>query len=442
MSVPTLQDAIDSAGSPMHLLWKPSAAPWTGPRVPAEFSGWAEEQAAWHRSVALFDLSFHMSDLFIEGADAVRLLGDVSANRYEPFAVGQAKQFVPVGPGGRIIGDGILLRTGEESFVLTGPRPAQNWVQYHAETGDYRVRLETDPDMGRRDGEDPRLCRFQLQGPRALEVVDRAFGGPLPAVKFFHSSEVELDGRPIRALRHGMAGAAGYEFIGDFADYDRFKSALLAAGRESALVQVGALAYSTTPVESGWIASPQPAIYLDEDLEDYRRWLSAFSFEGQRPIHGSWYSDDIEDYYLSPWELGYARSISFDNDFIGRDALRADGGDARRVKVTLEFDPTESRAVFGDGFFNDRGIHRVESDGRLVGVTHHISAIGDKHLGLALVDASVSRPGSRVELVWGEHPGPDASPDAALGFARLVGTVQTSPYDEYARTTYRSAIGA
>jgi vanillate/3-O-methylgallate O-demethylase len=437
MPAPSLQDAIDQAGSPMNLLWKPGAAPWIGPRVADEFVGWHAEQASWHESVALYDLSFHMSDLFLSGPDAARLLRETTANNYDTFAVGQAKQIVPVSPGGDLIADGILLRTGEDSYVLTGAPGSQNWLQYHAEAGDYDVSLEVDPDMSRRDG-DPRLLRFQVQGPLAMEVVERALGGPAPDVRFFHSAELELGGRRVRALRHGMAGAPGFEFSGDYADYEAVKQALLQAGEPSGLVQVGALAYSTTPVESGWVASPQPAIYDDPSLAAYRAWLGAFSFEGQRPIHGSFYSDDIRDYYVSPWELGYGRSISFEHEFIGKEALRAAQATARRVKVTLEFDAAPAIVAFGEDFFNDRGIHRIEADGRLVGVTHHLSNIRGRHLGLALVDRDIAAPGTRVEVVWGEHPGHGTAPDADLGFPRIGATVQPSPYDEYARTAYRA----
>lgn len=436
MAAPTLQHAIDEAGSPIRLLWKPGAPAWVGPRVAPEFAGWAEEQTAWRTTVALSDLSFHMSDLFISGPDATRLLSEVTANNYASFAIGQAKQIVPVTPDGNLVSDGILLRTGEDSYVLTGGPAAGNWVMFHAETGGYDVTLENDPDMSRRDGEDPRLLRLQLQGPAALETVARAFGGPLPETKFFHSVEVELGGRRLRALRHGMAGQAGYEFIGDYADHAFVRDALLAAGEPHGIVHVGALAYSTNPVESGWVASPQPAIYTDPALAAYRAWLPKFSFEGMRPIHGSFYSDDIADYYVSPWELGYGRSVSFEHDFIGRDALAAAKERAPRRKVTLELDASP---VAGEGFVNDRGIHRIEVGGRLVGTTQHTARIAPlgRTLALSLVDAEFAAPGTRVEVVWGEHPGHGTAPDADLGLPRIGATVQPSPYDEYARTAYR-----
>ncbi|MEF2975973.1 hypothetical protein [Subtercola sp. YIM 133946] len=58
-------------------------------------------------------------------------------------------------------------------------------------------------------------------------------------------------GHPVRALRHGMAGQAGYEFIGDYADHDAVTEALLAAGAPLGVVHLGGMSYATSGIESG-----------------------------------------------------------------------------------------------------------------------------------------------------------------------------------------------
>jgi len=103
MAIPTLQDAIDQAGSPIRLLWQPGAEPWTPEVVEREYSGWRQEQAAWHEGVALLNLSHHMYDMWIEGPDATKVLADHGANNFEKFAIGQAKQYVPVTRNGHIV---------------------------------------------------------------------------------------------------------------------------------------------------------------------------------------------------------------------------------------------------------------------------------------------------------------------------------------------------
>jgi vanillate/3-O-methylgallate O-demethylase len=441
MPVPSLQDGIERAGSAVNLLWKPDAPPWNPPVVPAEFDGWAVEQGAAFNAAGLSDLSHHMRDLFIEGPDATRLLSDYSANNYENFAVGQAKQFVPVAEDGNIVQDGILMRDAQDRYTLTGPPASQSWILFHGERGGYDVSFKDDPDSEFRQG-DPVLFRYQVQGPNALAMVEKVFGGPLPETKFFHTIPVSLDGRSFRALRHGMAGQAGYEFIGDYADGEFVKEKLLAAGDEFGLVQIGALAYATNGVESGWIPTPTPAIYTDPSLLEYRRWLKVFSFEGQKPLHGSFFSPNIEDYYVSPWELGYGRSVSFNHDFLGRDALQKAKDSAPRTKVTLELNEDDVREVFGAdfGYFLSYGRYRIEVDDKLVGVTFYTTHIDRLNtvLALSLVDNASAAPGTQVELVYGEHPGVGTDPNADLSVPRLRATVQASPYNEYARTAYRA----
>jgi vanillate/3-O-methylgallate O-demethylase len=441
---PTLQEAIDKAGSPMKLLWKPTAPAWTVPVVKPEYVGWSQEQRAWRETAALSDLSHHMFDLFMEGPDATRLLKAVGANDFESFEIGRAKQFVPVTAEGYIVTDGILLREGPEKYTLSGVPASQTWVRYHGTKGGYDVSFTSDPDSSVRKNGDPVLFRYQVQGPRALDVVERTFGGPIPKTKFFHSTPVSLGGRSFRALRHGMAGQAGYEFIGDWKDAAYVKDALMKAGEPSGLVHVGGLAYSTNGIESGWIPTPTVGIFTAPALEEYRRSISLFSYEGQKPLHGSFFSENIEDYYTSPFELGYGKSIAFNHDFIGREALEAAQDRVRRTKVTLVVDPEDARQVFGANpdFFLTYGRYRVEAGSALVGMTFYTAFIGPVGtvLALSLVDKQYAEPGTQVTLVWGEHPGSGTAPDADLGFVRLRATVQPSPYNEHAREKYRKDL--
>jgi glycine cleavage system aminomethyltransferase T len=440
-NAPNLQEAIDKAGSPVNLLWKPHVAAWTVPVVPPEFSGWGKEQAAWRETVSLSDLSHHMFDLFIEGPDATRLLKRVGANDFESFEIGQAKQFVPVTSQGYIVTDGILMREGPEKYVLSGVPASQTWVRHLGETGGYDVRFASDPDSAFRKTGNPVLFRYQVQGPLALEVTERAFGGPLPKTKFFHSTPVSLGGRYFRAFRHGMSGQAGYEFIGDWKDAAYVKEALLKAGEPSRLEQIGGLAYSTNGIESGWIPTPTPGIYTAPELADYRRSISLYSYEGQKPLHGSFFSPNIEDYYTSPYELGYARSISFNHDFIGREALERAKDQVRRTKVTLVLDIDDVHKVYGRNVpFNlTYARHRIEAGSKLVGMTFYtayIAPVGTM-LALSLIDKQYAEPGTQVSVVIGEHPGAGTDPNADLGFPRVRATVQVAPYNDHARKQYR-----
>src|SRR5690606_16866356 len=113
-------------------------------------------------------------------------------------------------------------------------------------------------------------------------------------------------------------------------------------------------AYSSNTLESGWVPSPMPAIYSGDALKAYREWLPADSYEARASLGGSFVSDNIEDYYLTPYDLGYGVMVKFDHDFIGREALEKIAQNPRRQKVTLELNNDDVIKVLGSQLSDDR----------------------------------------------------------------------------------------
>src|ERR687895_2799335 len=141
MSHRSLEDALQAAGGAVALARNSQLGPYVYPAVPSEFSNWRDEQVAWRETCALFDQSHHMTDLTVEGPDAIRLFSELGVNSFQSFAVDKAKQFVACNYDGYVIGDAILFHLDENKVRLVGRPSAHNWVQYHAQTGDYVVTL-------------------------------------------------------------------------------------------------------------------------------------------------------------------------------------------------------------------------------------------------------------------------------------------------------------
>ncbi len=167
MSHRNLEEALQSAGGAVALARNSQIGPYVYPAVPSEFSNWRDEQVAWRETCALFDQSHHMTDLSIQGPDVIRLLSDLGVNSFATFAVDKAKQFVACNHDGYVIGDGILFFLEEDKVRLVGRPSAHNWVQYHAETGDYDVQVQRDERTAVNPTGGRELYRFQLQGPTA-----------------------------------------------------------------------------------------------------------------------------------------------------------------------------------------------------------------------------------------------------------------------------------
>jgi syringate O-demethylase len=254
-----------------------------------------------------------------------------------------------------------------------------------------------------------------------------------------------------------MAGEPGYELWGPWDEGEAVLDALLEAGRDLGIRRVGAAAYPTNALESGWIPRPIPAIYAGEKMAAYRKWLRATSFEAVSPLGGSFYSSDITDYYLTPYDLGYGRIVSFSHDFLGREALEgfvAEGRHEARQKVTLVWDGDDVERAYGSIFHPGTAAKFIKLPVAHYNTFHFDSVMaGDRHIGLstwtgysanekailslATVDREFAAPGTQVSVVWGEDPLSSKPQVEAHKQVPLRATVQPAPLAEYARTAYR-----
>ncbi|HEX3960194.1 MAG TPA: hypothetical protein VHZ03_26750 [Trebonia sp.] len=223
--------------------------------------------------------------------------------------------------------------------------------------------------------------------------------------------ELTINGKPVRTLRHGMSGAPGLELFGPYEDFDFIRDAILEAGEEFGIEPCGSRAYSSNTLESGWIPSPLPAVYTSPGMRDYRESLPANGYEATNAIAGSFVSDNIEDYYVNPFELGYGSFIKYDHDFIGRDALAAIDPATQRRKVTLEWNAEDVTRLFGSLFgegpsyqvFNlpnaNYGSSNYDSvldgNGAVIGLSMFAGYSSNERAGLSLATVSPRRPARR-----------------------------------------------
>jgi vanillate/3-O-methylgallate O-demethylase len=453
MAYRNLEEKLQAAGGAVEMARNSQIGPYVYPAVPSEFTNWRDEQVAWRESSALFDQSHHMLDLYVEGPDVVPLLASLGVNTFANAAVDKAKQFVACSHDGYVIGDAILFFLDENRVSLVGRPSAQNWVQFHAETGGYDVSVERDERTAVNPTGGRKLYRFQVQGPTAIEVLERATEGTLPDIPFFNLGELTIAGRKVRALHHGMSGVAGLELFGPWEEREDVRGAIVEAGEEFGLRQVGSRAYATNTLESGWIPSPLPAIFTGDELEAYRKWLPADWYEGTGSLGGSFVSSDIEDYYLTPWDLGYGPFVKFDHDFVGREALEEMAESPARHKVTLAWNGDDVARAMATLF--EKGdpakyidlplsnyatwpYDRVTVDDEVVGISTFSGYSYNERslLSLAIVDSDVAI-GNEVVLHWGEEGGGTDRPVVERHRqVEIRAIVSPCPYSEVARTQY------
>jgi vanillate/3-O-methylgallate O-demethylase len=452
----SLEDLLQTFGNPVTLLRNSQIGAYVYPVVPTEYSNWRDEQVAWRETAVLFDQSHHMVNLYVEGPEALKMLSYLGTNSFAKFPVNRAKQFSPCSHDGYVIGDGILFHLEENKLVFVGRAPVANWLQFHGETGGYKVRVEKDdrsPSNPRGKAVVRSCYRYQIQGPNAPQILEKLNGGPLPEIKFFNMDVINIAGRKVRALRHGMAGAPGLEVWGPYEEREEIRTAIMAAGKDFGLREVGARAYATNTLESGWIPSPLPAVYTGEKMKAYRQWSPATSYEATGSLAGSFDSNNIEDYYMSPYALGYGPFVKFDHDFIGREALEKMQGKAHRKKVTFAWNAEDVVKVFASLFEPGNIYKYIEQPQSNYGSASYDKVIsGDKTVGfsmftgysynersmlsLGVVDPDIGV-GTEVKLVWGEGGGGSLKPTVERHTQiEIRAIVSPVPYSKVVRESY------
>ena len=157
-------------------------------------------------------------------------------------------------------------------------------------------------------------------------------------------------------------------------------------------------------------------------MKKYREWLPADGYEGTASIGGSFVSRNIEDYYLTPYALGYGPFIKFDHDFIGREALEQIAKGPHRKKVTFAWNAEDVLKIFasllvpgGENYkyfdfpncnYASSSFDKIVTGTRTVGFSMFGGYSYNERtaLSLGVVDPDIEI-GDVLTLIWGEENG-------------------------------------
>ena len=257
-----------------------------GARI-VEFAGWdmpvqyrgilAEHQAVRER-VGLFDVS-HMGEVVFRGPRALDALQRLFTNDLSRCADGQAQYGCLCRDDGGIVDDVVVYRRSATDLLVcvnaANRQKDHAWLAAHAAGAD--VKNESDA-----------WAQLALQGPRAVETLQRLTSVRLGAVGTYRFTEGEVAGVACVVARTGYTGEDGFEL---FCAPDRAPAlwdALMQAGQPAGIEPCGLGARDSLRLEMA-----------------YR-------------LYGS----DMDD-GTTPLDAGLAWVVKLDKgDFVGRDALR------------------------------------------------------------------------------------------------------------------------
>ena len=410
---------------------------WGGP----EYTSWQDEQLSWKKTCYIGDWSFLM-DIEVSGRDALRLFRETAVNSFEKFDIGQAKHVIQCNRAGKVIAEGVLMRMADDVF-RTQSTPAL-YSAFRLSQGGYDARwrhLET--------------CQFQVSGPKALAVCERVTGESLGDIGFMRFRPVMIAGRTVYALRQGMAGEVGFELHGDRNDAAAVYAAVLEAGKEFGIRRLGHRTAMINHLEAAFPTGMWHylADMFSPELAGYGQFVAQnWDMKGLMPaLRGSFEGREISDYFFSPYELGWGKSVKFDHAFVGREALEHEASNPRRKRVTLELDAADVVSIYASLFRSEEPPYTfmdiphqprfvawadaVTKEGKYIGIS---SAPGyslhfRKMLTLAFVDVAEAEPANRVDILWG---------DPGTRQTMIRATVAPAPYKQDSRRAHLHSLAA
>lgn len=282
--------------------------------MPVEYSasvsgGIIAEHMAVRTGVGIFDVS-HMGDIRLAGPQALAAVQHISMNDASRLAVGQAQYSALLYPQGTFVDDVIVHGLGKDEYLLVinaGTREKDfHWVQENTRQFDCRVENLSDD-----------FTQIAIQGPKAVDVLQKLTDADLSAVKFYWVTRGSVCGlKNILIARTGYTAEDGFEVYvpADEATSARVWHESLEAGKEFGVVPCGLGARNT------------------------------LRLEGKLPLYGHEISDTI-----NVWEAGLGRFCKMEKpEFVGRAALeKAKAAGVKRTLVGLEM--TE-RGIARDGY--------------------------------------------------------------------------------------------
>ena len=370
--LPGAYQDMSNAGARWANLW--------GLEVPIYFADQDFEEPGTLRRSANFPIvaaeceaaSTHAGLLDISGFARFRITGPNAHSWLDKMlacklpAPGRVKLAPMLAENGKLKGDLTVFNWGDGEFWLMGSFYLRafhkRWFDLHMMDG---VQLEDISDQ---------MSGFTLSGPNSQKILQSLAEVELSGLKMMTCGTFDLGIHRVRIARLSLSGEASYEVSCRTSEHASLRKALLAAGADQGLKEIG--------------------------------FWAMLSMRLEKSI-GVWNAEYSQGY--TPAQTGLDRWIAWDKqDFIGKAAAQQAEPPSQKL-VMLEIDADDADAS---------GFEPVWHDGTKVGLTtsggygHRVQ----RSFAMAMIDVAHTRPGTKLSV----H---------VVGKLRPATVIEMSPYD-------------
>ncbi len=256
-------------------------APFAGYDMPITYpTGAVEEHLITRRGVGLFDID-HMGQFEITGQGADDFVARMVTAKVSDLVPPMARYSLLLDEKGGVIDDLFVYRLPDSWWIVVN---ASNRLR---DLGWFKVHAPSNVEVADRSDD---TYMIAVQGPRAIELIDRVADSPVSNIQRFCWGNLGIDGVPVLFGRTGYTGEDGGELFFPAEKALRLWEFFLRRGNE--------LGIETKPI--GLAAR------------------DSLRFEAGMPLHGHEISIEI-----NPIEAGFKWACDFEKEFVGKEALLA-----------------------------------------------------------------------------------------------------------------------
>lgn len=212
-----------------------------GWNMPVQYSGVLQEHHAVRTGVGLFDVS-HMGEIEVHGPEAAKLVDHVATNSASKLKVGQAHYSALLYEHGGFVDDILVHKISDTDFFLCVNASNQEKDFEHIRSHN---RFNADVVFA-----SDRYAQLAVQGPKALETVQKLTDTNLGAIKYYWFTDGQIAGVPARIARTGYTGEDGFEIYIAPQSVISAWNAVLDAGKEFDIKPCGLGARNTLRLEA------------------------------------------------------------------------------------------------------------------------------------------------------------------------------------------------
>ncbi|MBV8195843.1 MAG: glycine cleavage system aminomethyltransferase GcvT [Candidatus Dormibacteraeota bacterium] len=232
-----------------------------GYEMPLQYSSIREEHVAVRTRAGLFDVS-HMGRLTVGGDGALPSLQRLATNDVAKLEPSQSLYSMMCNERGGIVDDVIVNAEAKAGSYLV----VVNAATHEKDVAWIRARLDESVGFSDITNETALLA---LQGPKAMDVLQRISDADLSALRPFHSTTHAVrgvDSKLSTVSRTGYTGEDGFELYCDASAAPQLWDAILGAGRDHNVLPCGLGARDTLRLEAGLRLYGQD---MDDDTDPY-----------------------------------------------------------------------------------------------------------------------------------------------------------------------------